>query len=205
MLRIIATLATLSLLASTATAQNQGDPESGAKKAYTCTGCHGIPSYFNTYPMYHVPKIGGQNYDYLVAALQAYRSGDRQHPTMRAQAGRLSDEDIQDIAAYFVSLSPDEPGEPALAQAPANVPEDKLQVCVGCHGEDGIGVNPIYPKLAGQYADYMFQALKAYKSGDRNNAIMAGMVTTLSDSDMELLSAHYAAKAGLVDLAVDID
>ena len=104
-----------------------------------------------------------------------------------------------------MSLSPDEPGEPAVAAAPENVPEDKLQVCVGCHGQDGIGVNPIYPKLAGQYADYMLHALKAYKSGERNNAIMAGMVTTLTESDMEVLSRHYAAKRGLVDLAVEVN
>ncbi len=82
-----------------------GDPEAGAEKAYTCTGCHGIPAYMNVYPTYHVPKIGGQNYEYIVAALKAYRNGERQHPTMTAQASRLDDQAIEDIAAYFVSLS----------------------------------------------------------------------------------------------------
>lgn len=81
-----------------------GDPRAGAQKAYTCTGCHGIPGYNNVYPTYKVPKIGGQNYEYLVVALEAYRDGARGHSTMELQAQALSDQDIRDIAAYFASL-----------------------------------------------------------------------------------------------------
>lgn len=92
----------LSLLAGIATAD--GDVENGRKIAYTCTGCHGIPFYQNTYPAYHVPRLGGQNEAYIVSALKAYRSGERKHSTMQAQAGSLSDQDIADIAAYFASL-----------------------------------------------------------------------------------------------------
>lgn len=87
-----------------APAFGQGDPEAGENKAYTCTGCHGIPGYMNVYPTYHVPKLGGQSEAYIVAALQAYAEGKRTHPTMEAQAGSLSERDIQDIAAYFASL-----------------------------------------------------------------------------------------------------
>ncbi len=83
----------------------EGDAVVGKEKSYTCTGCHGIPAYNNTYPTYHVPKLGGQNYDYIVAALKAYKAGERQHATMQAQATSLSEQDIQDIAAYFVSLT----------------------------------------------------------------------------------------------------
>ena len=75
--------------------------------------------------------------------------------------------------------------------------------CVGCHGMDGLGVLDTYPKLAGQYADYMLHALKAYKSGARNNAIMNGIVATLTVEDMEDLAAYYAAQKGLVDLKID--
>ena len=81
-----------------------GDIEAGKIKAYTCTGCHGIPGYNNVYPTYKVPKIGGQNYEYLVIALKAYRAGERDHATMDLQASALSDQDIEDIAAYFASL-----------------------------------------------------------------------------------------------------
>ncbi len=69
--------------------------------ASTCTGCHGIPAYKNAYPNYHVPKIGGQNKEYIETALKDYRSGARKHSTMEAQAGSLSDQDISDIAVYF--------------------------------------------------------------------------------------------------------
>ncbi|MCW8870640.1 MAG: cytochrome c [Proteobacteria bacterium] len=85
----------------------EGDAVRGEKIAYTCTGCHGIPKYKNSYPNYHVPKIGGQNAAYLETALKDYRTGARQHGTMQAQAGSLSDQDISDIAAYFSQLGQD--------------------------------------------------------------------------------------------------
>ncbi len=81
-----------------------GDVEAGKTKAYTCTGCHGIPGYNNIYPTYKVPKIGGQNYEYLVAALKAYRNGERDHATMEHQAASLNEKDIENISAYFASL-----------------------------------------------------------------------------------------------------
>jgi cytochrome c553 len=81
-----------------------GNAQAGKTKAYTCTGCHGIPGYNNVYPTYKVPKIGGQNYEYLVAALIAYRDGERDHATMQLQANSLTDDDIEDVAAYFASL-----------------------------------------------------------------------------------------------------
>ena len=81
-----------------------GDVQAGKIKAYTCTGCHGIPGYNNVYPTYKVPKIGGQNYEYLVAAMKAYKNGERDHATMELQASSLTDADIEDVAAYFASL-----------------------------------------------------------------------------------------------------
>ena len=90
------------------TLAERGDPERGSVIAYTCTGCHGIPFHQNVYPTYSVPRIGGQSYGYIVSALQAYRSGERLHPTMQAQANTLSDQDMHDVAAYFVSLTEDD-------------------------------------------------------------------------------------------------
>ena len=97
-------LATASLLFPMETAYAAGDAAAGKVKAYTCTGCHGIPGYNNVYPTYKVPKIGGQNYEYLVVALKAYRDGERDHKTMDLQAQALSDQDIEDVAAYYASL-----------------------------------------------------------------------------------------------------
>jgi cytochrome c553 len=80
-----------------------GDAAAGKIKAQPCLGCHGIPGYFNAYPTYHVPKVGGQHPEYIIAALQAYKSGQRSHATMQAQAATLSEQDMADIAAFFAS------------------------------------------------------------------------------------------------------
>jgi len=78
-----------------------GDPRAGEKKATTCLGCHGVSGYRNAYPAYKVPKLGGQKANYIVSALKAYKNGERKHSTMKAQASNLSEQDMQDIAAYF--------------------------------------------------------------------------------------------------------
>ena len=92
----------LALVATPAFAK--GDAAKGKALAYTCTGCHGIVEYKNAYPSYRVPKIGGQNEGYIVAALTGYKKGERNHPTMKAQASSFSEQDIADIAAYLSSL-----------------------------------------------------------------------------------------------------
>ena len=105
MKRALLTLACLAAAAA-APAFAQGDAAKGKQLAYTCTGCHGIVEYKNAYPNYHVPKIGGQNEQYLIAALTGYKKGERNHPTMQAQAQSFSDQDIADIAAYLSGLKP---------------------------------------------------------------------------------------------------
>lgn len=97
--------ALLHLTAASAADPVKGDPKAGRTLVYTCGGCHGVTGYQNAYPNYHVPRIAGQNYDYLVAALTAYKKGDRAHPTMRAQGESLSEQDISNIAAYLASLN----------------------------------------------------------------------------------------------------
>jgi cytochrome c553 len=95
-------VAAFACFASTAFAK--GDPAKGKTLAYTCTGCHGIVEYKNAYPSYRVPKIGGQNEQYIIAALTGYKKKERNHPTMQAQAQSFSDQDIANIAAYLASL-----------------------------------------------------------------------------------------------------
>ena len=99
---LIASSLALALLAAPAFAK--GDAAKGKQLAYTCTGCHGIVEYKNAYPSYRVPKIAGQNEQYLVVALTGYKKGERNHPTMKAQAQSFSDQDIADIAAYLSGL-----------------------------------------------------------------------------------------------------
>lgn len=79
-----------------------GDPVAGRQKNFQCMGCHGIPGWKTAFPeVYHVPKLGGQHEAYIVAALKQYRSGERDHATMRSIAADLSDKDIEDLAAYY--------------------------------------------------------------------------------------------------------
>jgi cytochrome c553 len=171
-----------------------GDPALGEKKFYTCFGCHGIANYRNAYPDYSVPKLRHQHAAYIVAALHEYQAGERPHPTMHAQASSLSDQDIEDIAAY---LQGPEPVKPSAAVAGA-VPKEAT-ACAACHGANGLGVDaPLTPKpplLAGQHADYLEQALIAYRNGRRQNVIMDGMAKLLaSDEDIKIVAAYFASQ-----------
>jgi cytochrome c553 len=98
-------LAAATVLFAATSVHAEGDKAAGRQLVYTCAGCHGVPGYTNAYPQYPVPKIAGQNEQYIVTALHGYQSGDRKHPTMDAQAQSLSDTDIQNIAAYLSSLA----------------------------------------------------------------------------------------------------
>ncbi|MEY2167247.1 MULTISPECIES: c-type cytochrome [unclassified Rhodanobacter] len=99
-------LAAVAALLATASAHAEGDKVAGRTLVYTCAGCHGVPGYSNAYPDYPVPKIAGQNEQYIISALNEYKSGDRTYPTMAAQAQSLSEQNIKDIAAYLSSLTP---------------------------------------------------------------------------------------------------
>lgn len=171
-------------------AQAAGDPAAGKFKFATCGGCHGIPSYTNAYPTYHVPRLGGQHAEYLTAALKEYQAGDRKHPSMHANSSSLKDEDIADIAAYLSAIKPTEEPHPIKGNPEAG--KQKSASCAACHGPDGNSPTPTFPRLAGQHEDYMVRALQDYKSGARKNAIMNGMAAPLSDRDMLDLAAYYA-------------
>lgn len=170
----------------------EGNVERGKVLAYTCHGCHGVPNYKNSFPNYTVPKLGGQNAQYIIAALAAYASGDRPHQTMHAQASSMSEQDRADIAAYLQDGGV-QPGKQAVGTPPT-----ATQTCVACHGADGAKtVSPEYPVLAGQYADYIEQALRDYQSGKRKNPIMAGIVGAVNERDFEALGKFFAQQRGL--------
>lgn len=187
-------LVALSLIAALAApsgfAQSAGNAERGAKLAYTCLGCHGIPNYKNAYPSYRVPKLRGQHADYLVIALQAYQSGERSHATMHANASSWNDAQLADIAAFLAGPAV----QPAATPKPVGKAPEAAQTCVACHGTDGVGITPQYPTLAGQHADYLERALTDYKKGGRKNAIMSGFAGQLSAADIKALAAYYSAQ-----------
>ena len=193
--KLMAIIATL-LVASAYSAQPafaEGDAEAGKDLGYTCLGCHGIDGYRNAYPSYRVPKLGGQKAAYIVVALKGYRSNTRQHPTMSAQATSLSDQQIEDVAAYLASIGGDTVAEggskgASLAQA---------QACTACHGSNGVSVNAVWPTLAGQHEDYLLRALSSYRDGSRTDPVMSAQAALIADDDVAVLAKYFASLEGL--------
>ena len=177
------------------------DAAAGQAKAAMCIGCHGIPGYQASFPEVHrVPMISGQNGKYIAASLTAYRKGERRHPSMRAVAGSLSDQDIADLAAYY-----EQHGRSALktvSAAPAPSPEVAALLakgaCTSCHGADfNKPIDAGYPKLAGQPADYLYVALKSYTvQGNphvgRGNPIMGGIAKQFQPREMKAIAAYLS-------------
>ena len=203
-LRLISSVAVLLGLASAAHAQllqaltESGDAGRGETLSYTCTGCHGVDTAVNAYPSYHVPKLGGQNADYLEIALQGYRAGSRGHATMHAQAAGLDDQDIADVAAYFASLE----GEAATGilsagGAAIEAGAEKSATCQTCHGATGIAPAPQWPNLAGQHHSYLVEAIAQYQRAERSDPIMAPLVGQLDAETIREIAAFYAAQPGL--------
>jgi cytochrome c553 len=102
MKKIFALLALAGVAHFAAAADTTGNAKAADNKVAMCIGCHGIPGYKATFPeVYSVPMIGGQSAKYIESALNAYKKGERKHPSMRGVAAGLSDQDIADIAAYY--------------------------------------------------------------------------------------------------------
>jgi len=187
-------------LAPVASAQ---DAKAGEKKAAMCMGCHSIPGYQASFPEIHkVPMISGQGAKYIVAALAAYKKGERKHPTMKAIAVSLSDQDMADLAAFYA-----EQGGAAAPETAAAAPADVAKLlekggCASCHGANmNKPIDPSYPKLAGQHADYLYVALKAYQTEKnpqvgRGNAIMAGMAKPYSHAELKQIATYLASLPG---------
>jgi cytochrome c553 len=181
-------------------------PKSLEAKVAMCVGCHGIVGYKASFPeVYRVPQIAGQSAKYIAAALNAYKTGDRKHPTMRGIADSLSDQDITDISNYYANL-----GKESRQAAPAKPREPNQQVagllqkaaCASCHGANlATPIDPSYPKIAGQYADYLFVALKAYKTENnpavgRNNGVMGAIAKQFSNNELKALSEYVGSLQG---------
>lgn len=207
LLTSIITLAVSSVTASIAFAQDvKGDVKAAEQKIAMCIGCHGIKGYQASFPeVYKVPKISGQSAPYIVAALNAYKKGERKHPTMRGIADNMSEQDMADVAAYYAVHGKVE-GEtlPAkAAEAPAKVAElIKKGACMSCHGDNfAKPIDPSYPKIAGQHADYLFVALKAYKVENnanvgRANGIMGGIAKQYSNAELKAIANYIGGLEG---------
>jgi cytochrome c553 len=183
-----------------------GSAAAGEKKASMCIGCHGIKGYQASFPEVHkVPMISGQGAKYITAALAAYKKGDRKHPTMRAIATSMTEQDIADLAAFY-----EQHGGKAATAPPDGAPEAPPAVaallakgaCVSCHGANfSKPIDGSYPKIAGQHADYLYVALKAYKTDanpqvGRNNAIMGGQVKQFTLPELKAMAEYIGSLPG---------
>ena len=194
LLTVVLALAGLNTVAQAQDAK-AGDAARGATKAAMCIGCHGLIGYQATFPeVYKVPKISGQGAKYIVSSLAAYQKGDRKHPTMRGIAASLTEQDMADLGAYYEQHGKDAgaAAPAALAQPVPDALKDRMAACVACHGPNfSAPIDPAYPRLAGQHADYLYAALKAYHTDGnpnvgRANATMRSQVVQEADGKKKL-------------------
>jgi len=207
---LLSTLFALAVSCATAASLAQdikGDAQAGQTKNAMCIGCHGIVGYQASFPeVYKVPMISGQSAGYLLAALHEYKKGDRKHPTMRSIAQTLTEQDMADLAAYYSGH-----GVVAGAQLPAKPavePSAEVQAllgkanCASCHGANfSQPIDPSYPRIGGQHADYLFAALRAYKTDNspkvgRTHPIMGAMARQYSNAELKLIARYIASVDG---------
>ena len=206
--KLLTTMFALAVACVTAVSHAQevkGNAAAGEKKIAMCIGCHGIQGYQASFPEVHkVPMISGQGAKYIVAALNAYKAGDRKHPTMRGIADSLSDQDMADVAVYYEAHAK----AAAPAAKPARQPSAQVDAllkkgaCVSCHGDNfSKPIDPAYPKIAGQHADYLFVALKSYKTEGnanmgRSNGVMAGIAKQFTNAELKAMAGYVSSLDG---------
>lgn len=165
------------------------DPvQAGKAAAAACAGCHGEDGVSK---LPGTPSLVGLDPKYLVAAMKAYRTGQRKDDTMKSMVAALSDADMGNIAFYYALQKPVRAPTPADGNASAG--KDVAAACAGCHGANGVSGNPAIPSLAGQDSHYLASALHAYKAGTRNDETMKGLAASLDDLAARNVGAFYAS------------
>lgn len=137
----------------------------------------------------------------MVTALKAYQAGQRKHGSMSGASATMSDQDMQDIAAFVSKFRGLNNDLPVTGNAAAG--KEKAAACASCHGENGISRDPSFPTLAGQYESYLIKALQDYKAGVRSNPLMNGFAAALSEDDMKDLASYYASQKRGLTLPLD--
>jgi cytochrome c553 len=195
--KLVAALSMAAVLGFSLPALGQGSKEEGQAKSTTCVACHGVDGN-SVNPEW--PNLAGQHPAYLVKQLRAFREGQRENVLMSPMAMGLSDQDIEDLAAYFSSQAvrggETEPSKLATGQRVyrgGNL-ERKVAACAGCHGAAGHG-NPAanYPSIKGQHGTYVAAQLRAYRSGARAtdpNQMMRNVAAGLSDEEIDAVASY---------------
>lgn len=175
---------TFALIGFAGTGAWAADANAGKQLAGSCAGCHGVNGVSSNAQW---PNLAGQQASYLTAQLKAFRDGSRANATMKALVAKLSDADIENLAAYFAGLKAGSAGgDAALAKTGA----EKFAMCAGCHGAKGEG-NGVFPRLAGQHPAYLAAQLKNFKTGARQGGPMPAMAANLSEEDINAI-ANFA-------------
>ena len=163
-----------------------------------CIGCHGKEGHSE---VLIYPNLAKQHPEYIAKQLHNFKNKTRSNNYAMSQfAGNMTANDIADIAAYLkdpaavanVKSHKVMPSAPVTAAVIAG--KTKSATCGACHGVDGNTTTPVYPKLAGQSADYIVKQLQDFKSGARKNATMAPMAAGLSEQDMQEIASYYSAQ-----------
>lgn len=174
-----------------------GDPAAGKTKAAACAGCHGVDGKA-LLPEY--PNLAAQHESYIAKQLREYQSGDRQNAIMAGMAAALSEQDIEDIAAYYASLpavtgvANEEELQKGMDIYRGGITAAGIPACAGCHGANGKG-NPaaVWPVLAGQNIEYTILQLESFRSAERandSNAMMRSVAERLTDAEIKAVSNY---------------
>lgn len=183
------------------TVYGAGDPEAGKANAAVCAGCHGQGGAAPVQPVY--PKLAGLGETYIHNQLQNIQSGDRKIVEMTGILDNFSEQDLQDLAAYFdQQQTPIGKADPALVARGEKLYRggnmaSGVPACAGCHNPQGKGNEPGgFPRLSGQQADYVVKQLKAYRAGDRSTGamsqIMIDVASKLTDPEIEAVASYVS-------------
>lgn len=170
----------------------QGDAEAGEEKSSQCAGCHGVDGN-SLNPAW--PKLAGQHAKYIILQINNFQKGVRVNAQMAPMVENLTEQDKKDLAAYYSSQTPrPATAHPDLVRLGARVyragnPDTGVPACLACHGPRGTG-NPAaqYPSLSGQHADYVEAQLNAFRTGDRENAVMHTIAGKMTNEEIKAVA-----------------
>jgi cytochrome c553 len=166
------------------------DPvQAGKAAAEACAGCHGETGVSSTPGM---PSLVGLDPKYFVAAMQAYKSGQRNNDMMKAVAADAGVSDVNNMALYYALQKPARAKNPAAGNPAAG--KKAAAACGACHGDTGVSGNSATPSLAGQDAEYLAAATQAYKEGTRKDESMKGPASEVDERAIKDIAAYYAAQ-----------
>ncbi len=168
----------------------------GAGKAFAereCKSCHGLDGR-SMAPA--IPHLAAQRERYLTESIKAYREGKRTHAALKEMAGRMSEADVRNVAAYYAGLAPvaSAPGKDALPGSPYESGKTLAAACAKCHNEDGNSTTPGIPSLAAQQPRYLVVAVQEYLNKERKAAPMHALLPGLKKLDMENLALYFASQ-----------